>query len=57
MFVLSDTHVVNSNLVNIARFGLLRFDGLSAVQNPLSRSRSASGRRKALPAREPTSHR
>ena len=28
MFVLSDTHVFNSNLVNIARFGYMRFDGL-----------------------------
>ena len=27
MFVLADTHVFNSNLVNIARFGYMRFDG------------------------------
>jgi hypothetical protein len=36
MFVLADTHVFNSNLVNIARFGYMRFDGLSSVQNPIS---------------------
>src|ERR1700722_10940647 len=36
MFVLSDTHSFRSNLVNIARFGYIRFDGTSAVQNPLT---------------------
>jgi hypothetical protein len=36
MLVLSDTHVLNPNLVNIARFGYVRFDGDSAVANPLS---------------------
>jgi hypothetical protein len=36
MFVLADTHVFNSNLVNIGRFGYMRFDGLSAVLNPLT---------------------
>ena len=36
MFVLADTHVVNSNLVNIARFGYMRFDGTSSVANPLT---------------------
>ena len=36
MFVLSDTHVFTSNLVNIARFGYMRYDGLSTVQNPLT---------------------
>ena len=35
MFVLADTHVVNSKVVNIARLGYMRFDGLSSVQNPL----------------------
>jgi len=35
MFVLSDTHVFNSNLLNVARFGFMRFDGLSAVESPL----------------------
>ena len=35
MFVLADTHVFNSNLVNLARFGFMRFDGLSAVLNPI----------------------
>jgi len=36
MFVLADTHTFNSGLVNIARFGYMRFDGLAAVQNPIS---------------------
>ena len=35
MFVLADTHVLNLNLVNIARFGYIRFDGLAAVENPI----------------------
>jgi hypothetical protein len=36
MFVLADTHVFNPNLVNIARFGYMRFDGLVTQENPLS---------------------
>jgi hypothetical protein len=36
MFVLADTHVFNANLVNIARFGYMRYDGFSTVQNPLT---------------------
>jgi hypothetical protein len=36
MFVLADTHSFSSNLVNIARFGYMRFDGNSQVQNPLT---------------------
>jgi hypothetical protein len=36
MFVLADTHNFKSNVVNIARFGYMRFDGLSAVGNPLT---------------------
>ncbi len=36
MFVLADTHVFNSNLVNIARFGYMRFDGTSTIQNPIT---------------------
>lgn len=35
MLVLSDTHVFNPRLVNIARFGFMRFDGDSAVSNPI----------------------
>ena len=35
MLVLSDTHVFNPRLVNIARFGFMRFDGNSAVANPI----------------------
>jgi hypothetical protein len=36
MFVLENTHTFNSNMVDIGRFGYIRFDGLSAVQNPLT---------------------
>ncbi|MGA7339952.1 MAG: TonB-dependent receptor [Terracidiphilus sp.] len=36
MLVLADTHVLNPNMVNIARFGYMRFDGYSIVANPLS---------------------
>jgi hypothetical protein len=35
MFVLADTHVFNAKLINVARFGYMRFDGLSRVQNPI----------------------
>lgn len=36
MFVLADTHVFSSNLVNVARFGYMRFDGLVTQVNPIS---------------------
>ena len=36
MFVLSDTHAFDSSLVNVARFGYIRFDGLASVENPIS---------------------
>ena len=36
MFVLSDMHVFNPNLVNVARFGFMRFDGYAAVSEPIS---------------------
>ena len=36
MAVLSDTHTFNSNLVNIARLGFMRFNGIAAIQNPIS---------------------
>jgi hypothetical protein len=38
MFVLTDTHTLSANLINVARFGLMRFDGLSAVANPITAS-------------------
>lgn len=38
MFVLADTHVVNSRLVNVFRFGYMRFDGFAAVDNPIQSS-------------------
>ena len=43
MFVLSDTHAFSSNLVNVARFGYIRFDGSSVVQNPLSAAAIGEG--------------
>ncbi len=36
MFVLSDTHVFNPNLVNVARFGFMRFNGLQSGIDPIS---------------------
>jgi hypothetical protein len=36
MFVLSDTHVFNLNLVNIARFGFMRFNGFQTGINPIT---------------------
>jgi len=38
MFVLADTHVFNSNLINLARFGFMRFDGLASIANPMNAS-------------------
>lgn len=35
MFVLSDTHVFNPNLINVARFGFMRFQGLAKIAQPL----------------------
>jgi hypothetical protein len=35
MFVLSDTHVFSANLIHVARFGFMRFDGASVVANPI----------------------
>ena len=43
MFVLADTHVFNTNLVNIARFGYMRFDGTTTVQNPLTATALGEG--------------
>jgi hypothetical protein len=42
-FVLTDTHVFNSRLVNIAGFGYMRFDGNSTVQNPLTANDIGAG--------------
>jgi len=35
MLVLADTHVFNPRLVNVARFGYMRFSGISSVTNPI----------------------
>jgi Carboxypeptidase regulatory-like domain/TonB dependent receptor/TonB-dependent Receptor Plug Domain len=43
MFVLTDTHVLNAALVNIARFGYMRFDGVSRIQNPLKAATIGEG--------------
>ena len=36
MFVLSYTHVLNPSLVNVARFGYMRFDGDAVIAQPIS---------------------
>jgi hypothetical protein len=35
MLVLSDTHTFNANLVNVARFGYMRFDGGQEIESPI----------------------
>lgn len=35
MFVLSDTHVFTPNVINVARFGFMRFNGLSSSATPI----------------------
>ncbi len=54
MFVLADTHVFKSNLVNIARFGYMRFDGFSTVQNPLTAQAIGIGTQPAQRVRQRT---
>ena len=36
MFVLSDRHTFNANLVNVARFGYMRFDGDAVIAQPIN---------------------
>jgi len=36
MLVLSDTQVINPRLVNVFRFGYVRFDGNATIQNPIT---------------------
>src|SRR5579859_661442 len=36
MFVLSDTHAFNPSLINVARFGFMRFNGLQSGVDPIS---------------------
>ena len=43
IFVLADTHVFKPNLINIARFGYVRFDGLTASLSPLLASAIGEG--------------
>jgi hypothetical protein len=35
MFVLSDAHVFNASMINVARFGFMRYDGTASVQHPI----------------------
>ena len=43
MFVLADTHVFSAKLVNNARFGYVRFDGFSTLQNPITAASIGEG--------------
>jgi hypothetical protein len=43
MFVLSDTHIFTSNLVNISRFGYARYDGTEKIQKPILSSAVSEG--------------
>ena len=36
MFVLADTHVFRPTIVNVARFGLMRFDGDAVIAQPIN---------------------
>ena len=36
MFVLTDTHAFSPNLINVARFGFMRFSGLGKIPQPLN---------------------
>jgi hypothetical protein len=38
MFVLSDTHAFSPNLINVTRFGFMRFQGLAVIAQPLNAS-------------------
>ena len=43
MFVLSDTQTFRPNLVNIARFGYMRFDGDAVIAQPIHGCRCWNG--------------
>ena len=43
MFVLSDTHVSNAHMVNVARLAYMRFDGTIRVQKPILASTVGEG--------------
>jgi hypothetical protein len=49
MFVLADTHVFTPRLVDVARFGFMRFDGASTVQNPLTAGSLGEGTPTGMP--------
>jgi hypothetical protein len=50
MFVLTDTQVMNPTLTNTARFGYMRFDGISSIQNPLKAASIGEGVPTGLPS-------
>jgi hypothetical protein len=54
MFVLSDTYVLNSHLVNIARFGFMRFDGKSSIESSILAQSIGQGTPTGMPG--PTSN-
>ncbi|HVG27833.1 MAG TPA: TonB-dependent receptor, partial [Acidobacteriaceae bacterium] len=43
LFVLGDTHIFSSTLVNVARIGFARYDGIAKVQNPILASAVGEG--------------
>jgi hypothetical protein len=47
--VIADTHVFDSDLVNVGRFGYMRFDGFSTVENPLTAQAIGMGTPTGLP--------
>ncbi len=49
MFVLSDTHTFNANVVNVARFGYMRFDGDAVIAQPILASEAGMATPAGLP--------
>ena len=42
MLVLADTQVLSPNLVDIVRFGYMRFDGMSSISNPITAAQAGT---------------
>ena len=49
MFVLSDTHTFNPTVVNVARFGYMRFDGDAVIAQPINAADVGMATPAALP--------
>jgi Carboxypeptidase regulatory-like domain/TonB-dependent Receptor Plug Domain len=49
MFVLADTHTFNANLINVARFGYMRFNGNVSVAEPISVAQVGTASPSGLP--------